>query len=123
MLSRSGYARAISADLGDIERRVHALERSLERIGGRASAGATQVADRMGETIASALTNVADRFRDGAGAMSGEVARFRGEATKLGNTAVRRLSDEVEQHPLITLAVAVGVGILVGLASSQRHPH
>jgi ElaB/YqjD/DUF883 family membrane-anchored ribosome-binding protein len=121
MLSRSGYARAISADLGDIERRVQALERSLERIGGRASAGATQVADRVGETIASALTNVADHFRDGAGTMGGEVARFRGEAAKLGNTAVRRLSDEVEQHPLITLAVAVGVGILVGLASSQRH--
>jgi ElaB/YqjD/DUF883 family membrane-anchored ribosome-binding protein len=120
MLSRSEYSRAISADIGDIERRLRALERSLERIGGRATAGATQVADRMGETIASALTNAADRFRDGAGAMGGEVARFGGEAAKLGNTAVRRLSDEVEQHPLITLAVAVGVGILVGLASSQR---
>jgi len=120
MLSRSGYSRAMSADIGDIERRLRALERSLERIGGRATAGATQVADRMGETIASALTNVADRFRDGAGAMGDEVARFGGEAAKLGNTAVRRLSDEIERRPLITLAVAVGVGILVGLASSQR---
>jgi ElaB/YqjD/DUF883 family membrane-anchored ribosome-binding protein len=123
MLSRSGYARAISADLGDIERRLRALERNLERMGGRASAGATQVADRMGETIASALSNVAERVRDGAGSMGDEVARFGGEAAKLGNTAVRRLSDEVERHPLITLGVAVGVGILVGLASSSQRHH
>jgi hypothetical protein len=30
---------------------------------------------------------------------------------------VRRLSNEVEHRPLVTVAVAVGVGILVGLAS------
>ncbi|HMF26015.1 MAG TPA: hypothetical protein VKG24_28370, partial [Pseudolabrys sp.] len=39
------------------------------------------------------------------------------EAAKLGNDALRRLSNEVEHRPLVTLAVAVGVGILVGLAS------
>jgi hypothetical protein len=39
------------------------------------------------------------------------------EAAKLGNDALRRLSNEVEHRPLITIAVAVGVGILVGLAS------
>jgi hypothetical protein len=39
------------------------------------------------------------------------------EAAKLGNDALRRLSNEVEHRPLITLAIAVGVGILVGLAS------
>jgi hypothetical protein len=39
------------------------------------------------------------------------------EAAKFGNDALRRLSNEVEHRPLVTLAVAVGVGILVGLAS------
>jgi hypothetical protein len=33
------------------------------------------------------------------------------------NHALRRLSNEVEYRPLVTVAVAVGVGILVGLAS------
>jgi hypothetical protein len=33
------------------------------------------------------------------------------------NDALRRLSNEVEHRPLVTVAVAVGVGILVGLAS------
>jgi hypothetical protein len=39
------------------------------------------------------------------------------EAAKLSNDALHRLSYEVEHRPLVTLAVAVGVGILVGLAS------
>jgi ElaB/YqjD/DUF883 family membrane-anchored ribosome-binding protein len=38
----------------------------------------------------------------------------------MGNTAVRRLSDEVEHRPLVMLAVAVGVGILIGIASRRR---
>ena len=33
------------------------------------------------------------------------------------NDALRRLSNEVEHRPIVTVAVAVGVGILVGLAS------
>ena len=84
------------------------------------SASAAQAADRVGETIASALTSMAERFRGGAGSMGDEAARIGSEAAKLGNDALRRLSDEVEHRPLVTLAVAVGVGILVGLASHRR---
>jgi ElaB/YqjD/DUF883 family membrane-anchored ribosome-binding protein len=42
------------------------------------------------------------------------------EAAKLGNDALQRLSREVEHRPLVTLAVAVVVGILIGVAS-RRH--
>jgi len=49
-----------------------------------------------------------------------EAAKIGSEAAKLGNHALRRLSSEVEHRPLVTLAVAIGVGILVGLASHHR---
>jgi ElaB/YqjD/DUF883 family membrane-anchored ribosome-binding protein len=52
--------------------------------------------------------------------MRDEAAKIGSEAAKLSNDALRRLSDEVEHRPLVTLAVAVGVGILVGLASHRR---
>ena len=124
MFRQSGYSRAITADIGEIDQRLRALEKTLERLGGRASAGAGQAADRLGEAVASALSTIADRFRNGAGSMGGEAVRlgnrFGGEAAKLGDVALRRLSDEVEHRPLVTLAVAVGVGILVGLASHRR---
>ena len=127
MLGRSGYARAMSTNVGEIERRLRSIEQRLERAGGRASASASQTADYVGDTVASTLNSIADRFRGSAGSVSDEVAKFGGEAAKFGNEAakfgndaLRRLSKEVEHRPLVTLAVAVGVGILVGLASHRR---
>jgi hypothetical protein len=135
MFRNSGYARAISADIGEIDRRLRALEKTLTRAGGRASANAGQAADRVGDTVAAALSSIAERFRNGAGSMSDEAAKFGTEAarfgakygneavrlgTRYGNDAMHRLADEVEHRPLVTLAVAVGVGILVGLVSHRR---
>ena len=64
MLSRSSYSRAISADIGEIQRRLRALEKHLERMGTRTSASAVQAADRVSDTVASALSSMADRFRE-----------------------------------------------------------
>jgi ElaB/YqjD/DUF883 family membrane-anchored ribosome-binding protein len=120
MFPRSGHSRALSAEIGEIEQRLRALERQLERVGGRSAASAAQAADRVGEGIASALNGMAERLRGGANSMRDEAAKIGSEAAKLGNDALRRLSNEVEHRPLVTLAVAVGVGILVGLASHRR---
>ena len=75
MFGQSGYSRAISADIGEIERRLRALERRLERVGSRTSAGAAQAADRVAETVAAALGSMAERFRDRAGATD-EISRM-----------------------------------------------
>jgi ElaB/YqjD/DUF883 family membrane-anchored ribosome-binding protein len=120
MPGQSGYSRATSPNVGEIERRLRSIEQRLERAGGRASASAVQTADHVGETIASALSSIADRFRRGANSMSDEAAKIGSGTAKLGNDALRRLSKEVEHRPLVTLAVAVSVGILVGLAI-RRH--
>jgi ElaB/YqjD/DUF883 family membrane-anchored ribosome-binding protein len=63
---------------------------------------------------------MADRVQGGANSVRDEAAKIGSEAAKLGNHALRRLSNEVEHRPLVTLAVAIGVGILVGLASHHR---
>jgi ElaB/YqjD/DUF883 family membrane-anchored ribosome-binding protein len=120
MLSRSAYSRARSANVGEIERRLLSVEQRLDRVGERASASAMQTADHVGETISSALSGIADRFRGGANSMSHEAAKFGSDAAKLGNDALHRLAKEVEHRPIVTLAIAVGVGILVGLVR-RRH--
>jgi hypothetical protein len=66
------------------------------------------------------LSSIADRFRGRADSLGDEAMRFGSEAAKLGNVALRRLSKEVEHRPLVTLAVAIGVGLLVGVASHRR---
>ena len=119
MFSRPRHSRAVSTNIGDVEQRLRALERRLEAIGGRSAAGAAQAVDHVGELIASTLSSVAEILRGRANSVGHDVAKIGGEAAKLGDRALRRLADEVEHRPLITLAVAVGVGILVGLASYQ----
>jgi hypothetical protein len=116
----------MTSDFADIERRMQAMERRLSRLGaaaGRAtsdvSSGLSHATDRVGDVVASALADVAERFRGGAGSMGGEAARLGHEAAKYGNLALRRLGSEVEHRPLVMLAVAAGLGVLVGMASRR----
>jgi ElaB/YqjD/DUF883 family membrane-anchored ribosome-binding protein len=118
MLGYSARSRGGSVD--EFDRRLRALEHRLTSVGGHL-ASALPAADRLGETIASALSSAADRLRYGAGSISGEAAKLGTEVAKVGDRALRRLSSEVEHRPLLVLAVAVGVGILIGLASQRRH--
>ena len=78
-----------------------------------------QATDRVGEIIATALGDAADRFRGGARSVGDEAARFGQEAARVGNDALRRISEEVEHRPLFMLAIAAGVGFLVGLAGRR----
>jgi ElaB/YqjD/DUF883 family membrane-anchored ribosome-binding protein len=123
MFGRSGYA---AANLGELERQVRSLERRLETVANRAPAVAARKTDDISEVIASALGGIAERFRNGAasfgdaGDLGREAARLGTEAARLGTDALQRVSKEVERRPLVTLGVAVGVGILVGLMSHRR---
>jgi ElaB/YqjD/DUF883 family membrane-anchored ribosome-binding protein len=125
---------------------MHRLEQKLDRLGNVASrtavrgiTSAGQATDRVGETVVAALSELVDRFRGGARSVGGEAsrfghdaaarfgqdaARFGQEATKLGGVALRRVSTEIEHRPLVTVAIAVGVGLLIGLGGalgSRRH--
>ena len=92
---------------------MRTLERHLEAAGSRS-------ANHVGENVASALSSIAENLRGRANSMRDDVAKISGDAAKLGDQALRRLADEVEHRPLVTLGVAVAVGILVGLASHPR---
>jgi ElaB/YqjD/DUF883 family membrane-anchored ribosome-binding protein len=109
----------MSANLGEIERRLRSLEHRLKQAGVRVSAKADHTADHLGDAIASVLSSIADRFRGDAGSMI-DPAKIGTAAAKVGNDALRRLSREVEYRPLATLAIAVCMGILVGLAIHRR---
>jgi len=62
-------------------------------------------------------------FRQSASALGSQSASL-GEdlcedTAKLGSAALRRLSDETGHRPLVALAVAVGVGVFIGLVSRK----
>jgi ElaB/YqjD/DUF883 family membrane-anchored ribosome-binding protein len=123
---------AYAREFAEVERRMQRLEQRLDQLGGMASrtarsgvTTAAQATDRVGEAVVAALGDLVDRFRGGARGVGGEAARFgqdaarfSQEATKLGGQALRRVSTEVERRPLLTVAIAVGVGLLIGLGGS-----
>ena len=129
MSRQSSYVR----EFADVDRRMQRLEQQIERLGSVASrtaasgmASAVQATDRVSDAIVSALGDV-DRTVSRRRAQRGEAsrfgqdaARFGHEATKLGGVALRRVSTEVEHRPLMMIAVAVGVGLLIGWAG-RRH--
>jgi hypothetical protein len=118
MFGYSTSSGARSAQFREIDRRLQSLERNLERTGTRVASKASGTADQMTELVGSALAGLAERFR---GMPTGDDAlKFGGDAAKLGSDALRRLSKEVEHRPLVTLAVAVGLGILAGMVVLRR---
>jgi len=105
----------------DVERLLREFEARLARMMGvaeRVPAGVSRRAEGLGDTIATALGQMADRI--GGRAREVDVRELGDDALRLGNVALRRLTREVEQRPLLTLAVAVGVGALaIGLLARR----
>jgi ElaB/YqjD/DUF883 family membrane-anchored ribosome-binding protein len=124
MSGSSRYTRAVSAEVGEIERRLRSLEKSLEKLGARASSNAKDTAETLSDAVSSALSGWSDRFRESAGIVGDQSARlgtkFGKDAAKMGSAALSRISDETEHRPLVALAIAIGVGVLIGIASRRR---
>jgi len=128
------YSSSYAREFAEVERRMHNLEQRLDRLGSLASrtaasgfATAVQTSDRLSDALVSALSDVVDRFRGRARNVSGEAAllgqdaaRLGYEASKLGGQALRRVSTEVERRPLMMIAVAIGVGLLIGWAGRRQ---
>jgi hypothetical protein len=115
MSGSSRFSELISAEAGEIERRLRALEKRLNVAGARASTNARNTAENLSDAVASALSDWADRFRQGASTVSDQSAALGRDAAKLGTVAVNRIADETGRRPLFALVVAVGVGILIGM--------
>jgi ElaB/YqjD/DUF883 family membrane-anchored ribosome-binding protein len=108
------------------------LNRLLDDLEGRLSRLATVLpavvpaskVDRAGEAIASALNDIADRFGSRARSVSKDAGRiserWSADAMHLGDEALRRVAREVEQRPLVTLAIAMGIGALAAGLLSRR---
>jgi ElaB/YqjD/DUF883 family membrane-anchored ribosome-binding protein len=74
----------------------------------------------LSEAVASALSNWADRFREGANSLGDQSAAFGKDAARYGTAALSQISKETEQRPLVAIAVALGIGILIGMATRGR---
>jgi len=115
---------AFGPSVAAIQKHLGAVEKELEKIGriagDRTSAAAATAGDQVGDAISTILNEMVERFRQGRQAAGDQAGRLSNQAVNLGakygSDALQRVADEVEERPLVTIAVALGIGILIGAA-------
>lgn len=100
---------AIEDLMSDLEKRLRRLSESARR---EVSGGSSDVSDFVSE----ALAGIMKRVRASAADVGQSVAD---EASQYGTDAIKKLNEQVEQRPLIMLAIAAGIGFLAGLANRR----
>jgi ElaB/YqjD/DUF883 family membrane-anchored ribosome-binding protein len=113
---------AFGPSVNSIQKHLGAVEKELENIGRiagrRGSAAASQAGEQIGDAVSSLLSDMIDRFTARGRAAGDQAAVYGNQALKLGrsygNDALQRVSAQVEDRPLVTLGVALGLGVLIG---------
>jgi len=112
---------AIAGHLRAIEKELSNLGRGAGR---RASATAVTAGNQIADAIGPILNDIVARFSRGQRVAVDEAANFGNEAVRLGsqfgNEALGRIAGQAKQRPLLTVAVAIGIGILIGAATRRR---
>jgi ElaB/YqjD/DUF883 family membrane-anchored ribosome-binding protein len=98
---------ATARDIAEIGRLLRELEARFESLGGSAKADAAQAGGAAADMLSDALLAVTERVRETARSASGEAAR-------VGSDAVHRIESEIGHRPFAMLAVAAGIGFLLG---------
>jgi hypothetical protein len=85
-----------------------------------ASASASSAGNQIAEAVWPILNDIIDRFGRGQHAAVDEAASLGNEAVKIsaraGNEALARIATQAKTRPFAAFAVAIGVGILIGVA-------
>lgn len=107
---------ATMEEIAAIEELVSDLEKRLRRLSGTTRREASGATGEVSDFVSEALNRITGRVRETASDTGQTLAD---EATRIGGGAVKMLSEEVEQRPLLMLAAAAGVGFLAGLANRR----
>jgi ElaB/YqjD/DUF883 family membrane-anchored ribosome-binding protein len=103
-------------EIAAIEDLLSDLEKRLQRLSGATKREVSGASSDVSDFVSEALSGIMDRMRD----KTTNVGQAIGDqATRIGSEAIKTVVDEIEQRPLIMLAVAAGVGYLVGVASRR----
>ena len=112
---------AIAGHLRAIERELGVLGKSAGR---RASSSVSAAGNQIVEAIWPILNEIGNSFRRGQRVAVDEAANFGNDAVKLsakmGSDALGQIADQARRRPLITLAVAIGVGVLIGAVARRN---
>ena len=107
---------------------LHAIEKELGALGKsggqRAAASASVVGNQIADAIGPILSEIVDRFLRGQSSALKDAAGLENQAVRsgarLGKDALQRITTDTKHRPLVVLAVALGVGVLIGFAARRK---
>jgi ElaB/YqjD/DUF883 family membrane-anchored ribosome-binding protein len=112
----NGNGHTVANDIVNIEREIgelmHDIEARIGKLQALAKRSAKDAAEGATEFVSDTVNDAADRVRNGANTVSDEASRMAGDA-------IRRIEDEVGHRPLLTIAIAAGIGFLAGMAGRR----
>jgi ElaB/YqjD/DUF883 family membrane-anchored ribosome-binding protein len=106
----AGDIAAMRAEVADM---IASLDERIANLNRLTKQGASHAADSANDIVLDAISGLTGRAtrqaQAGMASASDEVAKF-------GTQAVNRFVREIDKRPLLTLAIAAGIGFIAGLA-------
>jgi ElaB/YqjD/DUF883 family membrane-anchored ribosome-binding protein len=115
MVTRSAKS-AAAEEIVAIEDLMSDLEKRLRRLSGNAKREASGATGDVGDFVNDALARIMERVRDSASDTTESIAD---DAARYGVDAIKKLTQKIEQRPLIMLGIAAGIGFLAGMLNKK----
>lgn len=94
----------------DLQDRLNRLNAISQQGASHASSGLQDfISDTLDRFTSNAMSDLTTRMQDGASDLTHE-------ASRVGGRALKRVSRQIDKRPLLTLAIAAGIGFLAGMA-------
>ncbi|HZL31532.1 MAG TPA: hypothetical protein VFC54_10805 [Pseudolabrys sp.] len=113
MSTRSKIASSTADEIAAIKELMGDLETRLHRLGSNAKSEVSGGANDISDFVNDALAGIMERVKDGTQSITDTVAE---RATHISTDALKKVVAEVETRPLTMLAIAAGVGFLLGIS-------
>jgi len=106
-----------SFDLSEIAPLLRDLEPILARLAGVVAANAREARSAIPDRISDTWSDVSDRVRSTVRYHARDMGE---EAARMGKGVWHRIEDEVVHRPLVALAIAAGIGFVIGALQSRN---
>jgi ElaB/YqjD/DUF883 family membrane-anchored ribosome-binding protein len=107
-------SKAQTDDIAAVEGLMQDLESRLRRLNTKTKSETSGGADDIADFVSQTLARIAAQVRDTAGAATDRLAS---EATEASTDVIKKIWEEMERRPMVTLALAAAAGYLLGLIS------
>ena len=109
-------SKTAKSDITAVEELMQDLESRLQRLNTKPKAEASGGADDVADFVSQTMARIAGQVRDTTDAATDKLTT---EATEASTDIIKKIWQEMERRPMMTLALAAAAGYMLGLIAKQ----